>query len=58
MLGIIEMIGVVGVLDEEVFGLFLCVWCYDFFEEVILMVNNICFGFFCGLVFFEWEKFD
>lgn len=35
MLGIIEMIGVVGVLDEEVFGLLLCVWCYDIFDEVI-----------------------
>lgn len=52
------MIGVVGVLDEEVFGSLLRVWRYDIFDEAIRMANNIRFGFFCGLVFFEREKFD
>lgn len=58
MLGIVDMSDVVNVEDEEVFGLLFGVWCYDMFEEVIVLVNVICFGFFCGLIFLEWEKFD
>ncbi len=48
--GIIEMTGVAGVPDEEVFGPLLRVWRYDSFEEAILMANNTRFGLSCGLV--------
>lgn len=56
--GIIEMTGVAGVPDEEVFGPLLRVWRYDSFEEAILMANNTRFGLSCGLVSPEREKFD
>ncbi|EFF1278864.1 TPA: arginine N-succinyltransferase [Shigella flexneri] len=56
--GIIEMTGVGGVPDEEVFGPLLRVWRYDTFDEAIRMANNTRFGLFCGLVSPEREKFD
>lgn len=56
--GIIEMTGVGGVSDEEVFGPLLRVWRYDTFDEAIRMANNTRFGLFCGLVSPEREKFD
>ncbi|HBB7244240.1 TPA: succinylglutamate-semialdehyde dehydrogenase [Escherichia coli] len=56
--GIIEMTGVAGVPDEEVFGPLLRVWRYDSFEEAIRMANNTRFGLSCGLVSPEREKFD
>ncbi len=48
--GIIEMTGVAGVPDEEVFGPLLRVWRYDTFDEAIRMANNTRFGLSCGLV--------
>ncbi|GHK89059.1 hypothetical protein ECZU17_49960 [Escherichia coli] len=48
--GIIEMTGVAGVPDEEVFGPLLRVWRYDNFDEAIRMANNTRFGLSCGLV--------
>lgn len=48
--GIIEMTGVTGVPDEEVFGPLLRVWRYDNFDEAIRMANNTRFGLSCGLV--------
>lgn len=48
--GIIEMTGVTGVPDEEVFGPLLRVWRYDTFDEAITMANNTRFGLSCGLV--------
>ncbi|BBU83499.1 hypothetical protein EIMP300_48990 [Escherichia coli] len=56
--GIIEMTGVTGVPDEEVFGPLLRVWRYDNFDEAIRMANNTRFGLSCGLVSPEREKFD
>ncbi len=56
--GIIEMTGVAGVPDEEVFGPLLRVWRYDTFDEAIRMANNTRFGLSCGLVSPEREKFD
>ncbi|HHU7264282.1 TPA: aldehyde dehydrogenase family protein, partial [Escherichia coli] len=38
--GIIEMTGVTGLPDEEVFGPLLRVWRYDNFDEAIRMANN------------------
>ncbi len=54
--GIIEMTGVAGVPDEEVFGPLLRVWRYDSFEEAIRMANNTRFGLSCGLVSPEREN--
>ncbi|XNM83331.1 aldehyde dehydrogenase family protein [Escherichia coli] len=54
--GIIEMTGVAGVPDEEVFGPLLRVWRYDSFEEAILMANNTRFGLSCCLVSPERKK--
>ncbi len=48
--GSIEMTGVAGVPDEEVFGPLLRVWLYDSFDEAIRMANNTRFGLSCGLV--------
>ncbi|HAI7774346.1 TPA: succinylglutamate-semialdehyde dehydrogenase, partial [Escherichia coli] len=48
--GIIEMTGVAGVPDEEVFGPLLRVWRYDTFDEAVRMANNTRFGLSCGLV--------
>ncbi|GHL49411.1 hypothetical protein ECZU29_42610 [Escherichia coli] len=56
--GIIEMTGVAGVPDEEVFGPLLRVWRYDNFDEAIRMANNTRFGLSCGLVSPAREKFD
>ncbi|GHK21519.1 hypothetical protein ECZU03_53080 [Escherichia coli] len=56
--GIIEMTGVAGVPDEEVFGPLLRVWRYDTFDEAVRMANNTRFGLSCGLVSPEREKFD
>ena len=56
--GIIEMTGVAGVPDEEVFGPLLRVWRYDTFDEAIRMANNTRFGLSCGLVSPAREKFD
>lgn len=56
--GIIEMTGVAGVPDEEVFGPLLRVWRCDTFDEAIRMANNTRFGLSCGLVSSEREKFD
>ncbi|CAK1206558.1 hypothetical protein FGAF848_03160 [Escherichia coli] len=56
--GIIEMTGVAGVPDEEVFGPLLRVWRYDTFDEAIRMANNTRFGLSCGLVSPEREKFE
>ncbi|HFI2065332.1 TPA: succinylglutamate-semialdehyde dehydrogenase [Escherichia coli] len=56
--GIIEMTGVTGLPDEEVFGPLLRVWRYDTFDEAIRMANNTRFGLSCGLVSPEREKFD
>ncbi|XNM56847.1 aldehyde dehydrogenase family protein [Escherichia coli] len=44
--GIIEMTGVTGLPDEEVFGPLLRVWRYDTFDEAIRMANNTRFGLF------------
>lgn len=48
--GIIDMTGISGVPDEEVFGPLLRVWRYDTFDEAIKMANNTRFGLSCGLV--------
>ncbi|POT57613.1 succinylglutamate-semialdehyde dehydrogenase [Citrobacter amalonaticus] len=56
--GIIEMTGIEGVPDEEVFGPLLRVWRYDSFDEAIAMANNTRFGLSCGLVSPKREQFD
>lgn len=49
-LGIIDVIVVKDMLDEEYFGFFIKVYCYIDFDSVINEVNNILFGLFVGLL--------
>ena len=58
--GIIEMTGVTGVPDEEVFGPLLRVWRYDNFDEAIRMANNTRFGLSCcasGVMILSRKRF-
>ncbi|WP_199778755.1 aldehyde dehydrogenase family protein, partial [Cronobacter turicensis] len=56
--GIVELTGVDGVPDEEVFGPLLGVWRYDDFDEAITLANATRYGLSCGLISPVREKFD
>ncbi|MEB5971052.1 succinylglutamate-semialdehyde dehydrogenase [Pantoea dispersa] len=56
--GIIDMTGVAGLPDEEVFGPLLQVIRYDHYEQAIGLANDTRYGLSCGLVSPQRAQFD
>ncbi|NUU65525.1 succinylglutamate-semialdehyde dehydrogenase [Enterobacteriaceae bacterium BIT-l23] len=56
--GIVELTGVTGVPDEEVFGPLLGVWRYDNFDEAIALANATRYGLSAGLISPDRALFD
>lgn len=56
--GIVELTGVTGVPDEEVFGPLLGVWRYDSFDEAIALANDTRYGLSAGLISPDRAQFD
>ncbi|WP_312123673.1 succinylglutamate-semialdehyde dehydrogenase, partial [Pantoea vagans] len=58
MPGIIDLTGVQGIPDEEVFGPLLGVVRYDTFDEAITLANQTRYGLSCGLISPSRQQFD
>lgn len=56
--GIIDMTGVAGLPDEEVFGPLLQVIRYDHYAQAIGLANDTRYGLSCGLVSPQRDQFD
>lgn len=56
--GIIDMTGVAGLPDEEVFGPLLQVIRYDHYAQAIRLANDTRYGLSCGLVSPQRDQFD
>lgn len=56
--GIIELTGVEGVADEEVFGPLLGVIRYDHYDDAIALANQTRYGLSCGLISPSRQQFD
>ncbi|NYS29364.1 succinylglutamate-semialdehyde dehydrogenase [Pantoea sp. WMus005] len=56
--GIIDLTGVPGIPDEEVFGPLLGVIRYDTFDEAIALANQTRYGLSCGLISPSRQQFD
>ncbi|UYP71918.1 succinylglutamate-semialdehyde dehydrogenase [Pantoea dispersa] len=56
--GIIDMTGVAGLPDEEVFGPLLQVIRYDHYAQAIGLANDTRYGLSCGLVSSQRDQFD
>lgn len=56
--GIIDLTGVQGIPDEEVFGPLLGVVRYETFEEAIALANQTRYGLSCGLISPSRQQFD
>ncbi|MGN8162161.1 succinylglutamate-semialdehyde dehydrogenase [Pantoea sp. 22096] len=56
--GIIDLTGVQGIPDEEVFGPLLGVVRYDTFDEAIALANQTRYGLSCGLISPSRQQFD
>lgn len=56
--GIIDLTGVQGIPDEEVFGPLLGIVRYETFEEAIALANQTRYGLSCGLISPSRQQFD
>jgi len=56
--GIIDLTGVPGIPDEEVFGPLLGVIRYDTFDEAMALANQTRYGLSCGLISPSRQQFD
>ncbi|MTD39830.1 succinylglutamate-semialdehyde dehydrogenase [Erwinia sp. CPCC 100877] len=56
--GMVELTGVAGVPDEEIFGPLMGVWRYDSFDEAIALANDTRYGLSAGLVSPDRTLFD